>query len=224
MAQKFVERGIVAAIDRAAEVQAPLVRRYTEFVRGRHPGESPEQLRRRLERHYLLAVTASGVGVGLSAAVPGVGTVVGLAAAGADTLFFLEASTVFVAGAAEVGPRAAGRAALPRVSSVILGGAGAEALGAGRKSAAQWDTALANRLPVISSMSDGPVKKFVVQFLVKRVALGFGKVVPAGIGAVVGGAGNHALGREVIGNLHRATSGGRAAATPAAERPAAVGD
>ncbi|MFC3962035.1 hypothetical protein [Nocardia jiangsuensis] len=204
MLQKFLDKGVVAVLDRAAEVQTPLVARYAGFVRGRHPEETPDQLVRRIEKHYLVTVTASGVAAGLSAAVPGVGTLIGLAAAGADTLLFLEASTVFVVGAKEVSERSTGTVRGPLVSAVILGGAGAKALGTAGRSAKQWDTALANRLPVISKMSEGPVKRFVVQFLVKRGALAFGKVIPAGIGAVIGGVGNNALAREVIRNLHAA--------------------
>ncbi|MEU7145808.1 hypothetical protein ABZ942_40640 [Nocardia sp. NPDC046473] len=204
MLRKFLDKGVVSLIDRSARVQAPLVGKYTGFVRGRHPGESPEQLVDRLGRHYSIVVTASGVVVGLTAAVPGVGTLVGLAAAGADTLFFLEASTVYAVGAKQVSGRTAAAPGPLLVSAVVLGQAGIESLGAAGRSAKQWDTKLANRLPVIRRMNDSPIKRFVVQFIVKRGALAFGKVIPAGIGAVVGGVGNYALARGVIKNLHEA--------------------
>lgn len=204
MLRKFVDQGVVSLIDRSARVQAPLVGKYTGFVRGRHPSESPEQIVERLGRHYSIIVTASGVVVGLSAAVPGVGTLVGLAAAGADTLFFLEASTVYAVGATEVSGSKAAAPRPPLVSAVVLGQAGTASLGAAGRSAKQWDTMLANKLPIIRRMNDTPVKRFVVQFIVKRGALAFGKVIPAGIGAVVGGVGNYALARGVIKNLHEA--------------------
>ncbi|WP_107654718.1 hypothetical protein [Nocardia suismassiliense] len=204
MLRKFLDQGVVSLIDKSARAQAPLVRKYTGFVRGRHPSESPEQIVDRLGRHYLIAVTASGVVVGLSAAVPGVGTLVGLAAAGADTVFFLEASTVYAVGATEVSGSKAAAPRPPLVSAVVLGQAGTEGLGAAGRSAKQWDTKLANKLPIIRRMDDSPIKRFLVQFIVKRGALAFGKVIPAGIGAVVGGVGNNALARGVIKNLHEA--------------------
>ncbi|MFI6999138.1 hypothetical protein [Nocardia sp. NPDC050175] len=216
MLRKFLDKGVVSLIDRSARVQAPLVGKYTGFVRGRHPSESPEQLVDRLGRHYSIVVTASGVVVGLTAAVPGVGTLVGLAAAGADTLFFLEASTVYAVGATEVSGRKAAAPPPPLVSAVVLGQAGTESLGAAGRSAKQWDTKLANRLPIIRRMGDSPIKRFLVQFIVKRGALAFGKVIPAGIGAVVGGVGNYALARSVIKNLHDAledAESGRAIST-----------
>ena len=164
----------------------------------------PEEIAGRLERHYLNAVTVSGVAVGLSAAVPGVGTMVGLAAAGADTLFFLEASIVCAAGTTETLGGKAGSATAAPVSAVILGQAGTSALGAAGRSAKQWDILLANKIPGISRIPDSPVKRFAIQFIVKRGALAFGKVIPAGIGAVVGGVGNRALAHGVINNLHAA--------------------
>lgn len=204
MLRKFLDQGVVSLLDRSARAQKPLVDKYVGFVQSRHPIESPEQIVERLGRHYLIAVTASGVVVGLSAAVPGVGTLVGLAAAGADTVFFLEASTVYTVGAAEVAGSKTATARPPLVSAVVLGQAGTGVLGAAGRSAKQWDTMLANKLPVLRRMDDSPIKRFAVQFIVKRGALAFGKVIPAGIGAVVGGVGNHALARGVIKNLHEA--------------------
>ncbi|MBF6126718.1 hypothetical protein [Nocardia brasiliensis] len=204
MLRKFLDQGVVSMIDRSARLQKPLVDKYVGFVQSRHPVESPDQIVERLGRHYLIAVTASGVVVGLSAAVPGVGTLVGLAAAGADTVFFIEASTVYTVGASEVAGNKATAPRPPLVSAVVLGQAGTGALGAAGRSAKQWDTMLANKLPVLRRMDDSPIKRFVVQFIVKRGALAFGKVIPAGIGAVVGGVGNHALARGVIKNLHAA--------------------
>ncbi|GAA5043002.1 hypothetical protein [Nocardia callitridis] len=204
MLREFMDKRIVSVLDRVAEVQAPLVEHYAGWVRDAHRGESTAQVRGRLERHYLVAVTASGVVVGLSAAVPGIGTLVGLAASGADALLFIEASTVLALGAAtiEKGALEARRGHL--VSSIVLGDAGTQALGQAGRSAKHWETALANKIPVLSSMDDSTFKRFLTQFLVKRGALMFGKVIPAGVGAVVGGIGNYTLGRSVIGNLHEA--------------------
>src|SRR5690606_15058137 len=150
------------------------------------------------------AVTASGVGVGLSAAVPGVGTVVALFATGADTLVFLEASSVLTTGAAavyEMSPQDVLDKRL--VSAVVRGQAGTTALGqpAGH-AAGKWADALGNWIRGLNRMDDSPMKRFLVQFMVKRGVLMFGKVIPAGIGAVIGGVGNNALGRNVIANLH----------------------
>ncbi|WP_328532455.1 hypothetical protein OG935_23385 [Nocardia cyriacigeorgica] len=217
MLREFLDKGVVSALDRAAHVQAPVVVKYADWLRDRHPEETPEQIVRRLERQYLIAVTASGVGVGLSAAVPGVGTVVALFATGADTLVFLEASSVLTTGAAaiyEISPQDVLDKHL--VSAVVLGQAGTKALGqtAGH-TAGKWVDAVGNWIPGLNRMDDSAMKRFLVQFVVKRSVLMFGKVIPAGIGAVIGGVGNNALGRTVIANLHSTLGPSPATATVA---------
>ncbi|MET7769744.1 hypothetical protein [Nocardia sp. NPDC005366] len=217
MLRKFLDRGAVSLIDRAVHAQAPLVDKYTGWVRRTNPGASAEQIIDRMERHYLIAVTSSGVLVGLTAAVPGIGTLVGLAAAGADSVFFLEASAVFTLGATSV-RRVTTATALDEhmVTAVVLGQAGAKALGSGAsRSARQWDLELARRLPGLSDVRESPVKRFVVQFVIRRTVLGFGKVVPAGIGAVIGGVGNNAMGRAIVAAVHRSLEHGASEAPEA---------
>ena len=43
-----------------------------------------------------------------------------------------------------------------------------------------------------------------LRFLAKRSPLMFGKVLPAGIGAAIGGYGNRTLGKRTIANAHQA--------------------
>ncbi|MBF6453138.1 hypothetical protein [Nocardia cyriacigeorgica] len=217
MLREFLDKGVVSALDRAAHAQAPVVTKYAAWLRDRHPEESPDEIVRRLERQYLIAVTASGVGVGLSAAVPGVGTVVALFATGADTLVFLEASSVLATGAAAVHGMTPEEVLDDHlVSAVVLGQAGTKALGqtAGH-AAGKWVDVLGDRIPVLNRMDDSYMKRFLVQFVVKRGALMFGKVIPAGIGAVIGGVGNNALGRTVIANLRTTLGPATSAQEPA---------
>lgn len=195
--RKLIDEKVVSAINSAARAQAPLAHTYTRFIRDRHPAEQPDQIIERMERHYLTLVTASGVAVGLSAAVPGVGTLVAIAATAADTVLFVEASVVFTVAVSEV----ADSDPAPQVSAIVLGTAGTSALGAAGRSARQWDSLVASKIPGLSRVPDSPVKRFAVQFLIRRGALAFGKIIPAGIGAVIGGAGNRAMAHLVIRNL-----------------------
>jgi hypothetical protein len=54
-----VERALDAGLDRALEIQRPVVLNYLDRTRRRHPGMTPAQLVRQLERRYLAAVWAS---------------------------------------------------------------------------------------------------------------------------------------------------------------------
>ncbi|RMI35063.1 hypothetical protein [Nocardia stercoris] len=201
------EKAIVSLLDNGAELQAPAVARYVGRLHRMYPEESPAELVQRMERMYLTAVTSSGTAVGATAAVPGVGTITSLAAMGAETAFFLEASAIFtlaVAAVHGVAPEdAARRRAL--VLAVVLGDSGMEIVEKNvGHSAKNWGMLLADRIPGISAMNDSLVKRFVLQFVAKRGVLMLGKVIPAGIGAAIGGFGNRALGRIVTMNARKA--------------------
>ncbi|MGK8522362.1 hypothetical protein ACRS6B_12765 [Nocardia asteroides] len=201
------EKTVVELLDTGSRLQAPAVAKYVDRIRRSHPEESPAQIIERLEKQYLLAVTGSGGAVGATAAVPGVGTVAAIAAVSAETTFFMEASAVFtlaVAAVHGISPEnQEQRRAL--VLAVVLGESGMQIVQKSvGTSAKNWGTAFANRIPGLSSMNDSLLKRFIIRFITKRAALMAGKVLPAGIGAVIGGAGNRALGKATINNARKA--------------------
>ncbi|MFI6169963.1 hypothetical protein ACIBCN_24500 [Nocardia sp. NPDC051052] len=201
------EKTVVQLLDTGSRLQAPAVAKYVDRIRRSHPSESPAQIIERLENQYLLAVTGSGSAVGATAAVPGVGTVAAIAAVSAETTFFMEASAVFtlaVAAVHGISPEdKEQRRAL--VLAVVLGEGGMDIV---QKtvgtSAKNWGTVFANRIPGLSSMNDSLLKRFIVRFITRRAALMAGKIVPAGIGAVIGGVGNRAMGKTTIKNARAA--------------------
>ncbi|PXX68887.1 hypothetical protein DFR70_102573 [Nocardia tenerifensis] len=201
------EKTVVQLLDTGSRLQGPAVAKYVDRVRRSHPSESPAQIIERLENQYLLAVTGSGGAVGATAAVPGVGTVAAVAAVSAETTFFMEASAVFTLAVAAVHGIAPEdqeqRRAL--VLAVVLGEGGMDIV---QKtvgtSAKNWGTVFANRIPGLSSMNDSLLKRFIIRFITRRAALMAGKVVPAGIGAVIGGVGNRAMGKTTIKNAREA--------------------
>ncbi|MCM6775806.1 hypothetical protein NDR87_17810 [Nocardia sp. CDC159] len=207
MFKNGLEKAVVSLLDNGSQLQAPAVAKYVDRLRRAHPEESPAQIVERLERQYLNTVTGSGTAVGATAAIPGVGTITSIAAMGAETAFFLEASAVFTLAVAAVHGIAPEDAERRRalVLAVVLGESGMEIVekSVGR-SAKNWGTLLANRIPGLSGMNDSLLKRFLVQFLAKRGALMMGKVLPAGIGAAIGGFGNRTLGKTVIANARGA--------------------
>ncbi|WP_280262405.1 hypothetical protein [Nocardia abscessus] len=201
------EKTVVELLDTGSRLQAPAVAKYVDRIRRSHPDESPAQIIDRLEKQYLLAVTGSGSAVGATAAFPGVGTVAAIAAVSAETTFFMEASAVFTLAVASVHgitpEDQEQRRAL--VLAVVLGESGMQIVQKSvGTSAKNWGTAFANRIPGLSSMNDSLLKRFIIRFITKRAALMAGKVLPAGIGAVIGGAGNRALGKATISNARKA--------------------
>ncbi|WP_431956863.1 hypothetical protein [Nocardia lijiangensis] len=207
MIRERVNEIVLSAIDKGARAQTPLVEWYGEWLRGAYPNETPEQVLQRVQRHYLTAVTASGATVGICAAVPGIGVVTGLAAMGVDTVFFVEASVLYAltAGAIHgVEPEEVARETA-LVSGIVFGPGGVRFVGKNTANAAKnWAAGLAERIPGVSSANEGAVGRIVVQAMAKRSVLAFGRVLPAGIGAIVGATGNRVLAETVIANARNA--------------------
>ncbi|WP_280502193.1 hypothetical protein [Nocardia farcinica] len=207
MSNGAFEKTVVALLENGAKLQGPAVDKYIERLRRAHPGESPAQIVARIEKQYLLAITGSGTAAGATAAMPGVGTVASLATITAETAFFLEASALYtlaIAAVHGVAPEAKEqRRAL--VLAVVLGDSGMQIVqrSVGRN-AKNWGTLLGEKVPGLSGMNDSLMKRFIVRFLTKRMALMAGKVIPMGIGAVIGGVGNRALGRTTVDNARKA--------------------
>ncbi|TQF65573.1 hypothetical protein FK531_20965 [Rhodococcus spelaei] len=211
MADKLgrVEQVIVSLLDNGAKLQGPAVHKYVERVRRAHPDKSPQQIVERMERMFLTAVTGSGGAVGAAAAVPGIGTVGSIAAVGAESVFFLEASALLTLAIASVHgipvDQHEQRRAL--VLAVALGASGMEivekAVGATTKN---WGSLITNRIPAstMTGMNQTLLRKFVTKYAARRSALVLGKLVPAGIGAAIGGVGNRTIGKGVVANARDA--------------------
>ena len=196
-------RALSHIIERGARVQAPAVRAYVERLRDGNPDATPAEIVTKLEKHYLAAVMASGAAVGSAAAFPGIGTLMALSAVAGETFVFLEATSVFVLAVAEVHGIPADHRERRRalVLAVLVGEdskhAVADLIGPGRTSGA-WlaDGAATLPLPAVSQLNSRLLRFFVKRYALKRGAIAFGKLLPVGIGAVVGGCGQPADGQE----------------------------
>ncbi|WP_261167308.1 hypothetical protein [Microbacterium sp. Marseille-Q6965] len=218
------------ALDRVMSIHRPVVLAHLRSIRLRHPDATPAQIVRLLERRYLAAVTAGGAAVGATAVVPGVGTGVTLALSGAETAGFIEATTLFAQSLAEVHGIAVEDRDRARalVMTLMMGDEGVDLLrqlagqvtGKGVARGAYWGNVITTSLPkaVTRQVADRLKTMFVRHFA--RVGAGsfVGKALPFGVGAAVGGAGNHVLGRRVVAASRRAF-GPAPAVLPAALEP-----
>jgi hypothetical protein len=59
-------------------------------------------------------------------------------------------------------------------------------------------------LPTLARFNTRMLKYFINRYTVRRGALMFGKMLPVGIGAVVGGAGNRMVGKKIVRNAGQA--------------------
>ncbi|MGN7947673.1 hypothetical protein ACTJKH_02895 [Microbacterium sp. 22215] len=207
---------MVRGLDRVLSIQRPLVLAHIRSIRLRNPHASPEQIIRILERRYLAAVTTGGAAVGATAVVPGIGTGITLALSGVETVGFVESTALFAQSVAEVHGIAVSNPDRARalVMTLMLGKEGValvgqlagEATGKGGTRSSYWGEMVTKSLPraAVGPLVDRLKSMFVKQFAAKGGASFIGKALPFGVGAAVGGAGNHILGRRVLTTSHRA--------------------
>ncbi|MFA5709774.1 hypothetical protein [Mycolicibacterium sp.] len=198
-------------IETGSRLQAPAIRAYVGRLRDKSPDATPEEIIAKLEKHYLAAVMASGAAVGSAALVPGVGTLLALSLIAGETALFLETTAVFVLSVAEVHGVSATDKERRRtlVLGALAGDDGKNAvgrlLGPGRTNGA-WlgEGAATVPLPALSQVNTKLMKYFVKKYTVKRGALMFGKLLPVGIGALIGAIGNRLMGKRIVKNARNA--------------------
>lgn len=200
----------IRALDGVLRVQRPVVVAHLRSIRLRHPNTSTADIVRMLERRYLAAVTTGGAAVGATAVVPGIGTGVTLALSGVETIGFLDATALFAQSLAELHgiPVENPDRARALVLTLMLGQEGVDlvaqlsrqAVGKGGTRSAYWGETITKSLPraAVGPLLDRLKGAFIHQFAAKGSASVIGKALPFGIGAAIGGTGNHLLGRRVV--------------------------
>jgi hypothetical protein len=208
---KASARALAQVIERSARIQGPAAQAYVARLRRAHPAAGPAEIAYKLEKRYLAALTASGAAVGSAATFPGVGTLAALSAGAGETVFFLEATALFVLATAEVYgiplDHRERRRAL--VLAVLVGDdskrAIGELIGPGRTNGGWLAEGMAS-LPMstLARLNTRMLKYAVKRYAVKRGALMFGKMLPVGVGAAVGGVGNRMVGKKIVSNARQA--------------------
>lgn len=201
---------VARGFDKVLSVQRPVVLAHIRSIRKSKPSATPAEVIRILERRYLAAVTVGGTAVGATSAIPAIGTVTSVALSGVETAAFLEASALFAQSVTEVHGFGIDDPERARtlVMAMILGGAGSDLVeqlagqvtGSGPTRSKFWGEMVTKNLPksAVSKIGARIRSHFLKRFAAREGASIVGRAIPFGIGAVVGGTGNHLLGRRVI--------------------------
>lgn len=202
-------------LDALLSVQRPVVLAHIRSIRSRRPDADPAQIIGILERRYLTAVTTGGALVGASSAIPAVGIGASIVLSGVETAGFLEATALFAQSVTELHGIAVVEPERARtlVMTMMLGNGGQELIAqlagqatGGKSRTAFWGELVTKQLPraTFGPLADHIQKTFVRRFAVGQSGNVVGRLLPFGIGAVVGGGGNHLLGRRVVNSARTA--------------------
>ena len=194
---------VEAALAKAVTIPSSTIHAHVSSLRRRNPEATPEQLVRLLEKEYLLVVQSTGGAVGATAAAPAVGTGVALALTASDIATFFGASAAFALAVASVHgievEDADRRRAL--LLTTILGDSGAKIVTDGAElTSISVARSLLTRMPMatVRKVNTTMTRRFVRTQVTKQTGLAFGRIIPFGIGLVIGVAGARALGKNVI--------------------------
>ena len=206
---KGLQRALVAGLDKAIGIHQPVVAAHVRRIRDRHPETSPSDVIALLEKQYLATVISTGAAAGGVAAAPGVGTAAAVVANAGEMVSFLEASALFILAVAEVHGVWIDDLERRRtlLLTVLLGDSGASFVekAAGR-TGKHWGRLLTEAIPMstITKVNKVLGRWFVTKYGTKQGLLVIGRLVPFGIGAGIGGAGNALFGRTVVAGARRA--------------------
>ncbi|MGW2460218.1 hypothetical protein ACWC2M_14530 [Streptomyces sp. NPDC001761] len=142
---------VLDLLDKAIDLQSPLVRKNITRARQRNPEATPADVIRNLERMYISALTGTGAAVGGTAAAPGVGTGVALALSAGEALSSLELTALFALSIAEVHGVAIDEIECRRtiVMGIMLGGSGSTTITkVAERTGQHWGRQVVAKVPV----------------------------------------------------------------------------
>ncbi|WBT09735.1 hypothetical protein PAB09_05405 [Corynebacterium sp. SCR221107] len=199
-----VGKALIVALDKAAHMQSSVIVKYVDWLRSRNPDATPADIQRLLDKHFLTIVTGSGASAGATSAIPGIGFVTGALAVGAESLVFLDAATVYALASSHV--RGADIKEPERRKALILiallGSSGTAlvdaSIGGGSPAALISRLSLKNVTEVNNRLLKMAIKK-----VSKSVRLAWlGKLLPLGVGVVVGSLANRRIAERVAEHVH----------------------
>ena len=203
-------RMLISALDKAVAMQTSVVEKYVDRLREKNPTASAADLQHMLDNHFMYLATGSGAGVGLTSALPGIGLVTGIAAVSAESMVFVDAAAFYTIASAHLRGvdirDSERRRALILVT--LIGSAGTALVDAAVGDVAK-QYAQAQHTTAASALSrfgmarmkelNGRLLSLATKRLGKSVRNAWlGKLMPLGIGAVVGTVANRKLAKRVI--------------------------
>ena len=200
---------VYSALDRAMHVHGAMVEKNIARARQRRPDATPAEVVRSLERMYRSALTGTGATVGAVAAVPVVGTGTALALSGGEVLTTLELTALFAFSLAEIHGVPLDEVERRRtlVMGIMIGGSGAETIPKmAERTGQHWAKQIVAKVPTSKLLQINKVlgRNFITKYGTKQGIIVLGRVVPFGIGAVIGGGANLVLAETAIRASRRA--------------------
>ncbi|MDO5663087.1 MAG: hypothetical protein Q4G40_10355 [Brachybacterium sp.] len=194
---------MLQGIEHALRIQTPIAEAYVQRLRAKSPQATPEELVDDVCDRFRKILTVTGAGIGGAAALPGIGTAAAVGLTIGEGVSFAEACAFLTLSVAAI--HGVDMKDGPTRRAIMLGVIGGEkgeeimakALG---KRGIQWGTLLAGSgNTLVTRTVNKQVNRFIRRRILARAGgVWLGRLLPFGIGAVVGGLGNRAIAGSVI--------------------------
>lgn len=207
VAQRFF-----AAVDRTVAIQEPVIRGYVQRIQGKHGNKSLAEQQKVLDAHFTNLATGSGAGTGGLAAVPGIGTLASLAGIAGESLLLIEVCALYSLASAELhGVDISDPETRRAVVYLAISGATGKDLVAALTADSTLGSAKSLRnIARLARSNKSELLK--INSVLGRAALRqlrkrFGgamvqKIMPFGIGAVLGAKANRKIAQDMVRQVH----------------------
>lgn len=196
---------LLSSLDKAVSVQSGVISKYVDNVRNKT--ESLDEAQELINKHFKRITTGTGAGAGAAASIPGIGLFAGVAAIGAESVVFLEAAAWYILASAklrglDIHDAEQRRALVLLVLSGSKGSAIVDTLvgdlGQGGVSLKSASALTRFSAPTLSSVNSRLARTFLKQATGRLKWAWLSKLMPLGIGAVLGSIANRKLADRVM--------------------------
>ena len=197
---------LLNSLDRAVAVQSGVISKYVEGLKKRNKNAPPQQLQQLIDKHFLNITSGTGAAAGASAAIPGVGLVTGAATIAGESVVFLEAAAWYILASSYLrGDDIKSPERRRALVLLVLTGSKGSALvdtfvGDLNSVSGMRSAATLSRFsgPSLSGSNGRLTKLFTTLITQRRKWAWVSKLMPMGIGAVLGTTANRKLAKQVI--------------------------
>ncbi|QNH96303.1 hypothetical protein [Corynebacterium anserum] len=199
-----------SAVDRAASVQQPAIRSYVQKLNAKHSGKSVEERQSILDKHFHNLAVGTGTGTGGLAALPGIGTLASIGGIAGESVILLEACGLYALASAELHGIDVGdeqhRRAL--ILTTISGASSNELVNALTQDGALTSAKSLRGLRNASGKELVTINSTLGRIAFKQMRKRFGgallkKLLPFGVGAVLGARANKKIAEHMTEQVHR---------------------
>ena len=204
-----IARRFFGTIDKVVKAQGPAVTKYVQRLKSKHSDKSLAQQQQILDKQFMNVATGSGAGTGGVAAFPGIGTALSVAGIAAEAALLLEVCAIYALASAELhGVPTASEEQRRAIVLLTVAGAGEKDVIA----ALSQDSALTSVKSLRGLRSASATQLMKANSVLGRIAFRqirkrftgamFRKVLPLGVGVVLGAGANRKIAKEMIEHVH----------------------